>query len=329
MGQFTSRPDTWTASDGLGRILPTHQKTWNKKSSKLRSQQTVEYLYQNLYRQNRYSNLRFRWNGKPLILADPSSLNSKICNFFTIRTSWAWTQGQSRGLNEQGQLEQTCVTIAGHPVSNIGLIFDGTSHTQPNQVDSPSGKYFSQQWEHALQMDPAFMFGTEWNEWIAQRFLQTNSPMPFLGKTRPVNTTYFIDQFNQEYSRDAEPMAGGHSDNYYYQLVHYIRRFKGMELLEAPSPPKIIIINHDFTQWHGVAPFYLDDLFDIPSRNHPRYGNQGGQLADTTQRNHLAVMQVARDTKFVYFYASAREPWVKGNAFNWLLLNTHNNYETG
>ncbi|CAF4582572.1 unnamed protein product [Rotaria socialis] len=104
-------------------------------------------------------------------------------------------------------------------------------------------------------------------------------------------------------------MAGEHGDNYCYQLVHYIRRFQGMESLEALSPPKTIIINQDFAQCHGVAPFYLDDLFDIPSRSHPRYGNQGGQFTDTTERNHLAVMQVARDTKFVYFYARAREPW--------------------
>ncbi|CAF3508027.1 unnamed protein product [Rotaria socialis] len=131
------------------------------------SQKTVEYLYPNLYRQNRYNNLWLRWNDKPLILADSSSLNSE----------------RRCGLNEQGQLEQTCVTIAGHPVSDIGRTFDGTSHAQPNQVDSPSGKSFSQQWEHALQMDPAFIFVTGFNEWIAQCFLQTNSSMPFLGKT--------------------------------------------------------------------------------------------------------------------------------------------------
>ena len=29
----------------------------------------------------------------------------------------------------------------------------------------------------------------------------------------------FVDQFDQEHSRDIEPMKGGHGDNYYYQMV--------------------------------------------------------------------------------------------------------------
>ena len=312
-----------------------------------RSQEVVQRLYNNLYRQNRYSDLWFRWNGKPLIFADPDGLSSELRNFFTIRKSWAWTQGhswygdgrsnwpwiddypQGRGLNEQGQLEETCVAIGGHPTSNIGRSFDGPSHTQPSQGNPNVGKYFSQQWDQALKIDPSFIFLTGWNEWIAQRFVQTDQRIPFLGKQWPVGTTFFVDQFNQEYSRDAEPMADGHGDNYYYQLVNYIRHFKGMQPPESVSPPKTITLNQDFTQWHGVTPFYLDDLFDTPSRNHPRYGNQGSQLTDYSQKNDLAVMQVARDATNLYFYARAREPWVQGNAFNWLLLNTDNNYSTG
>jgi hypothetical protein len=124
-------------------------------------------------------------------------------------------------------------------------------------------------------------------------------------------------------------MAGGHEDAYYYQLVAYVRRFKGVNRPDSPSAQKTIKINQDFTQWHGVAPFYLDDLFDNPTRNHSRYGNRGGRLTEYSQKNDLAVMQVARDATQVYFYARARAPWVKGNEFNWLLINTDNNYYTG
>ena len=38
----------------------------------------------------------------------------------------------------------------------------------------------------------------------------------------------FVDEFDQEHSRDIEPMKGGHGDNYYYQMVDYIRRYKGL-----------------------------------------------------------------------------------------------------
>ena len=48
------------------------------------------------------------------------------------------------------------------------------------------------------------------------------------GKSLEVGDIYFIDQYNREYSRDAEPMRGYHTDNYYYQLIDGIRRYKGV-----------------------------------------------------------------------------------------------------
>jgi hypothetical protein len=40
-------------------------------------------------------------------------------------------------------------------------------------------------------------------------------------------------------------------------------------------------------------------------------------------------MQIARDQTNVYFYARSNGPWVQGNNFTWLFLNTDNNYSTG
>src|SRR4029453_3514416 len=31
----------------------------------------------------------------------------------------------------------------------------------------------------------------------------------------------FVDEYDHEYSRDCEPMKGGHADNYYYQLASW------------------------------------------------------------------------------------------------------------
>ena len=50
-------------------------------------------------------------------------------------------------------------------------------------------------------------------------------------------------------------MSGEHGDNYYYQLVNYIRRFKGMNKPDQISEPKTIIINQDFTQWNDKSIF--------------------------------------------------------------------------
>ncbi|CAF1459253.1 unnamed protein product, partial [Didymodactylos carnosus] len=310
--------------------------------------QTVQHLYNVLYSQNRYSDLWFRWNGKPLLFADFDGLSQQLKDFFTVRKSWAWTgpdgwygNGNGRwpwidnypqglGKNEWGQTEQTCVAIGGHPTSNLGRSYDGPTQTQPAQSNANVGHYFQQQWDRALQIDPSFIFVTGWNEWIAQRFVQTNElNIPFLGKHWPIGTSYFVDQFDQEFSRDAEPMAGGHGDNYYYQLVNYIRKFKGVRRPELPTGPKTITINQDFSQWQGVGPHYTDDLWDIPSRNHPQYGAQHVQLTDYSQKNDLAVMQVARDSSNLYFYARSTRAWTNGNQYVWLYLNTDNNYNTG
>ncbi len=311
------------------------------------TQQTVQKIHDNLYSKDLFKDLWFMWEGKPLIFANPDGFPSDLLNYFTIRESWAWTKGQKwfgdgrgkwpwidnypqgRGLSEDGQLEQTCVTVAGHPVMNIGRSFDGPTQHEPDQPNPLIGTYFSQQWEQALQINPPFVFVTGWNEWIAQRFVQTSAQNSFIGKQWPIGTTFFVDEFLEEYSRDVEPMSGGHGDNYYYELINYIRHFKGMSKPDIPSVPKTIIINQDFTQWNDVTPYYLDDIFDIPSRNHSRYGDQGGQLTDFSQRNDLERMQIARDQMHLYFYARSNGPWVQGNNFNWLFLNVDNNYSTG
>ena len=63
-----------------------------------------------------------------------------------------------------------------------------------------------EQWERAIQLDPPFVMVTGWNEWTAGRY------------SRPGEPVAFVDQFDQEYSRDIEPVAGLHNDNYYCQL---------------------------------------------------------------------------------------------------------------
>ncbi len=41
---------------------------------------------------------------------------------------------------------------------------------------------------------------------------------------RPDGSSFFVDQFNDEFSKDTEPMKGGFGDAYYYQLAQNIRR---------------------------------------------------------------------------------------------------------
>jgi len=58
-------------------------------------ERVVRQLYDDLYAKGLYKELWFMWKGKPLLMADPDKLDDKLKQFFSLRQSWAWTQGQT------------------------------------------------------------------------------------------------------------------------------------------------------------------------------------------------------------------------------------------
>jgi len=120
----------------------------------------------------------------------------------------------------------------------------------------------------------------------------------------------FVDTFNHEYSRDIEPVTGGHGDNYYYQLIDNIRRFKGVRAPVLAASRHTINIDGDFKDWAAVQPEFRDDRFDTTPRNHPGWGS-AGTFKNNTGRNDFVRLKVAHDTRFIYFYAQTREPLVR------------------
>ncbi len=151
-----------------------------------------------------------------------------------------------------------------------------------------------------------------------------------LNKDRYVGIFYFIDQYNQEYSRDIEPMAGGHTDNYYYQLMANIRKYKGMEKPVSVGGPVSIHINGSFTQWDKVETTFYDHIGDIEHRNSAGEG-QAGPYVNTSGRNDLAILKVACDASSVYFYAESVNTLSPLTDKNWMLLfiDVDQNNETG
>ena len=120
----------------------------------------------------------------------------------------------------------------------------GKKDTSPGAVNR--GCNFAEQWECALKLDSPFVMVTGWNEWTAGKF------------RRPGRPVVFVDQFDQEYSRDIEPVAGLHGDNYYYQLVSNVRRDKGVPAVPKASAPKTIDLAGGFDQWKDVGPEFVD-----------------------------------------------------------------------
>jgi len=139
--------------------------------------------------------------------------------------------------------------------------------------------------------------------------------------------SYFVDEFNEEYSRDIESMRGGHSDNYYYQLVSFVRYYKGVSIPPSASPPTTIIINKDFSQWSNVLPLYQDDQGVISARNHSGFGDTGLWYYHNSIVNDLCQSKVTHDSAALYFYLNTCDPqWQNGtNAdHTYLYINTNN-----
>lgn len=89
--------------------------------------------------------------------------------------------------------------------------------TEPSAHGRDNGLFFYKQWKRAFEQRPKVITLTWWNEWAAQRFLDEN------GNSR------FVDNYNEEFSRDIEPMEGGHGDLYYQWMKQYISAYKNME----------------------------------------------------------------------------------------------------
>lgn len=279
-----------------------------------------------------------------------------ITDFFTIRQSWAWTTlrwyddghdewpwvdhyPQSVGWSESpDRAEYVPVAVAEHPLSNIGRSFHDGVQPETDRYDvtpdTDKGLYFAEQWSRALEVDPEFVFVTGWNEWTAGQMTRRHEDYDeemrqwdFFpgancgkgGRKIEMGESYFIDQYNQEYSRDIEPMKGGHGDNYYYQLMAAVRRYKGVAEPVAAGPERTIDLNGGFDQWKQVESSYFDHVGDTYHRDSP--GNfAAGPYVNRTGRNDIVESKVARDDRFVYFYVRTADPLTPHTDPLWMLL---------
>jgi len=310
----------------------------------------VHELWTQLYQPANYEALWFRWEGKPLILADPARISDdaadQIHNFFTFRKpqpsyfigptgpeQWGWLEvaPQHAFYKTVGTPEQITVGVAQNALDgklsvlsnprSHGRSFHDSHEPAPEDCDT-TGRNFSEQWVRALEVDPPFVFVTGWNEWIAGRF---DKNVPFYG-SGPVT---FVDQFNQEFSRDCEPMKGGHGDNYYYQLASQIRRYKGARAVESISAQPISL-DGSFEDWQHVLPEFRDTIGDPVHRDYRGWGKETRYVNDTG-RNDIVAAKVSFDDEFVYLYVRTQQPLTAACDPHWmqLLIDSDRSTQTG
>ena len=212
-----------------------------------------------------------------------------------------------RGRDANGKFEELSVCLGHHPATSKGRSYVNGSEPNTKKNDfnfslegSGEGKCFEFQFNAASSFDPTVMLITGWNEWIAG--CDHNNSNRFFAQTS-VKGYMYIDQFNPEFSRDAEPMrlrdGVGFGDNYYYQMCDYIRKFKGIGKTTEASGQKSIKLS-DISTWDDVGPEYKDNIGDTALRNTVSYDSEYRYI-NGTGRNDIDYAKVSQDTENLYF----------------------------
>ena len=309
-----------------------------------KTRETVADLYTHLYAQNQYADLWFRWQGKPLMLGKEEELSDPAQrNFFTWRYSWQFTDAKTQPghwqwldntpqnygwIKDPATPEEIPVAVASHPVFGVGKSYVNGHVRSVNQQLTTSatheGLHFTEQWKRALVVDPSVVFVTGWNEWIAQRFVADSNDRSmvfksFIDHKMHQGESFFQDLYNEEFNRDIEPMKGGYTDDYYYQLVAYVRRFKGLNPVETATPSRTISIDGKFAEWATIKPVFADFQGDVLHRDWLRYDKKV-RLVNKTGRNDIVESRITQDKNFVYAYARTAKALTPASGRNWMLL---------
>lgn len=298
---------------------------------------TMNRIYDEIYVAHpEYERLWFCWDGKPMIIGNSSdaTLRSVVKAFFRIKANQWPTEGKKddgfpwmefgRSLTEEavygldGRREVMSVSVAQHSDT---CMFSYTAwygandrtrswHDGANDASEEAYLYgynFAEQFEYAISMDPEIIFITGWNEWVAQRQPATDESKPIV----------FVDCADVNTSRDIEPMEGGYGDNYYLQMISYIRQYKG-SAGNAPTTEKSIDISGGFAQWNDVQSVYTDYTNDIVDRG--AFGFGYAYYSDKSGRNDIEEMKVAEDGENLYFFVKTVDAITAPEGDNWMNL---------
>ena len=307
---------------------------------------------------SKYEELFFKWNGKPLIFGNLKGANSTTKRFlkdFEVRGCWAWcdkdgywnwleeltpngdgTAYMYKGRDINGVYEQLAVSLGHHSSSSKGRSYvlqkqatNGQNNFEFYLEDTPYGKGFASQAEYALKESPPCIMITGWNEWIAGNSKDSD----FIANT-PVNRVNYVDEFNPEFSRDGEPMkirdGVGFGDNYYYQIIDFVRRYKGIGELKTATGQDIAEGGVSESQWAQVGPEYKDTIGDVEFRNTICY-DAAFRYLNATGRNDLDTAKVTQDGEYFYFTVTTVNDVIAAEDSSWmnLYVDIDMNHKTG
>lgn len=311
----------------------------------------LEKLYEDLYKDGKYKDLWFYWDGKPLIMAHPDGLHpfsdnhNEILEFFTFRRNeasyftraygmgyWGWLsiypQGKF-GVDNDGNVEQMTVGVAQNATEEFLTAMNGKNVLGRSYTSGDyyyTYKYKNKKIKVDKNIENSKLYGLNFQQQWDYAIKNDPEFIFVTGWNEWVALRFsewqgvenaFPDQFNDEYSRDIEPSKGDLKDHYYYQLVENIRRFKGVSKPEKLNAKKTIDIFGSLDQWDEITPFYhyTQNTWD---RDHNGY--KGTHYTNKTMRNDIRVAKVSFDRKNIYFYVETVDKLTSHKDRGWMRL---------
>ena len=190
---------------------------WNA-SGLSRGWNVVNAIYKEFHAQERWKDCFVYWEGKPFMLLTNTPEGEPDYDL-TLRMQWGlnttpdtsvWTflnVNNPPVYDIDGFIEQTCVCAATQESYMSLQTAHGRNH----------GIFMYRHWANAFKYRPKAITITWWNEWCAIMLMDS------------YGNRLFTDNYNAEYSRDIEPMKGGHGDQYYRWTMQYIKAYKNLQ----------------------------------------------------------------------------------------------------
>lgn len=311
-------------------------------------------LYNVGFVENDWSDIWYFFDGKPFIFSvnDGSSLKAEvgdasstilteiIADFFSWRghsdktentVCWNWCESFPQVLRgheqEDGRPEEVAVGVAhnesyvlGRGATHItsepyakGRGYSAAFSEDLTENSSKNAYYFMEEARLALDADPHFVYVDGWNELTAD--VQQGPG--------------FVDTFNNEHSRDFEPVKGELEDDYYMLLTDFVRKYKGSRPAPVAGETATVTVDGDASDWANVTPaFYNYKAEDRNSTSGYKLRKTGETTEyKTNSSNRVIYSKAARDTENIYFMAQGKEgASLSGTT---LYLNTDRNPATG
>lgn len=315
---------------------------------------SVKQVYNAIYKNGKYQDQWFYWEGKPLIMCQSSGFNrsdileTEILQFFTWRagvpsyfggdgddSQWGWLHVYPQALykNSDGSVEMTTVGVCMNADwEKMALCAQNGDHNM--------GRSFT------MQRDFSYSYDYRGKTVVVDKNIENSS---FYGLNLQEQFDYaisvdpeiifvtgwnewimgrfdewcgvpnaFPDQFNDENSRDIEPSKGSLKDYYYYQLVANVRRFKGVNAPAVQETSKTIDIAAGAGQWDdpGIVTYnhYTKNTYARDAKM------WGVKYTGDAIRNDFRTAKVSFDADNIYFYIETVDGITPSTDANWMRL---------